>query len=371
MSLLVLLHRWVGALLALALLAIAGSGALLLFADDYLRWRLPMLSAFEAAPPPNAQALAAVVQSAANMGGTLAFPRDTLPAYIHYLPGGGQRLHHPLDGRTLVEWGPLDTLPGVLFELHAHLLAGDPGQLALGMLALLLLAMLASGAVLWWRLRRGLPLRRWLPRSLHSRELLRSHSAQGVGLGLALGFMALSGAAFVFHAEAAAVLNTVLGARGPLSPTSRVLDAPSELAEIDWPAVLDSAKAQFPDARLRMLTLPRAPEAPLVLRLKREAELHPNGRSYLSIDPGSGKVLERIDATQTGLGPAVLNSFYPLHAGKSGWWGHRAALLLLALALCWISLSGLWLFLRRQRRLGGSAASPAATEREAVQPSTR
>lgn len=86
-----------------------------------------------------------------------------------------------------------------------------------------------------------------------------------------------------------------------------------------------------------------------MLRLKRAAELHPNGRSYLAVDPATGAVLRQIDATGTGLGPAVLNSPYPLHAGKTEWTGHRAALLL-ALALCWISASGLWLFLRRQQR---------------------
>lgn len=181
MKALVLLHRWVGAVLALALFAIAASGALLLFADDYLCWRLPVLAELSAAPPPNPQALAAVIAQAAEIGGTVAFPKDTLPAYIHYLPGGDQRLHHPIDGRTIAEWGPLDTIPGVLFELHAHLLAGEAGHLVLGVIALLLLAMvltdLLTDLVLWWRLRRGLPLRHWLPRSTQNRELLRSHSA--------------------------------------------------------------------------------------------------------------------------------------------------------------------------------------------------
>ena len=70
-------------------------------------------------------------------------------------------------------------------------------------------------------------------------------------------------------------------------------------------------------------------------------------------------MLDHIDATQTGLGPAVLNSLYPLHAGKTGWAGHRVVLLLLALALCWISLSGLWLFLRRQRHRPERKVAPA------------
>lgn len=350
MRALVLLHRWVGALLALALLAIAGSGALLLFADDYLRWRLPVLAEFSAAPAPTPQALANVIAQAQAIGGTVAFPKNALPAYVHYLPGGGQRLHHPLDGRLIAEWGPLETVPGALFELHAHLLAGETGHLMVGAIALLLMAMLLSGLLLWWRLRRGLPLRHWRPRSAHSRELLRSHSAQGVWLSLGLGFMAVSGASLVFHTQAAALFNGLLGAHGPLSPTPQTVPAAIPLAKADWQRVLARAGEHFPDAQLRMLTLPRSVDAPLVLRLKRAAELHPNGRSYLSIDPATGSVLQAIDATRTGLGPSVLNSLYPLHAGKTGWTGHRAVLLLIAMALCWISASGLWLFLRRQQR---------------------
>jgi uncharacterized iron-regulated membrane protein len=350
MRALVLLHRWIGALLALALLAIAGSGALLLFADDYLRWRLPVLAEFSAAPAPTPQALANVIAQAQDLGGTVAFPKDSLPAYLHYLPGGGQRLHHPLDGRVIAEWGPLETVPGALFELHAHLLAGETGHLVLGAIALLLMAMLLTGLVLWWRLRRGLPLRHWRPRSTHTRELLRSHSAQGVWFSLGLGFMAVSGASLVFHSQAAALFNGLLGAHGPLSPTPQTVPVAIPLATADWHRVLDRAAEHFPDARLRMLTLPRSADAPVVLRLKRAAELHPNGRSYLTIDAATGAVLQQIDATRTGLGPSVLNSLYPLHAGKTGWAGHRAVLLLLALALCWISASGLWLFLRRQQR---------------------
>lgn len=364
MKVLVLLHRWVGALLALALFAIAGSGALLLFADDYLRWRLPVLAEFSPAPAPNPEALAQVVAQAAEVGGTVAFPKDSLPAYIHYLPGGGQRLHHPIDGRMIAEWGPLDTLPGALFELHAHLLAGEIGHLVLGVIALLLLAMLLSGLVLWWRLRRGLPMRHWRPRSTHTRELLRSHSAQGVWLSLGLGFMAVSGASLVFHTQATALFNGLLGAHGPLSPTPQTVPVAIPLVTADWRRVLDRAAEHFPDARLRMLTLPRSADAPVVLRLKRAAELHPNGRSYLTIDAATGTVLQQIDATRTGLGPRVLNSLYPLHAGKTGWAGHRSVLMLVALALCWISASGLWLFLRRHRREPGrmraAAGAPSA-----------
>lgn len=352
---LVLLHRWIGAVLALAVLLVTASGALLLFADDYLRWRLPELAASGPVVPPDPAALATVVRQAADAGGTIAFPRPSLPAYVHYLPDGGQRLHHPRDGRLVATWDRWDTVPGVLFEVHVHLLAGETGHQVLGWIALLLVLLVLSGLPLWWRLRRGLPLRRPLPRSSQSVELLRSHSAQGVLVGIAILFMALSGAALVFHAQAAAVLNGVFGAQGPLQPQSRELDAPVSLDDADWASLLGRAATTFPDATVRMLSLPRSSTQPITLRLRRAAELHPNGRTYLLMDPRTGDVLDAVDATRTGAGPAVLNALYPLHAGKTGWTGHRAVLLLLALCIGWIVLSGAWLFLRRQGRRNRTA----------------
>ncbi|NEO26974.1 MAG: hypothetical protein F6K03_08775, partial [Kamptonema sp. SIO4C4] len=83
--------------------------------------------------------------------------------------------------------------------------------------------------------------------------------------------------------------------------------------------------------------------------LRNDGELHPNGRSYAVVHPGTGELLESIDATQTGLGPAVFDALYPLHAGKTGWPGYRLLLALIALSLIYIAASGAYLYLSRPK----------------------
>jgi uncharacterized iron-regulated membrane protein len=89
---------------------------------------------------------------------------------------------------------------------------------------------------------------------------------------------------------------------------------------------------------------------PLVVRVRNDGELHPNGRSYVVVHPSTGAVLETIDATTRGMGPAIVDSFYPIHAGKTGWPFYRLLLAVLGLSLCYIAVSGLTLFLTRPKR---------------------
>jgi len=350
MRILATLHRWLGAAAASVLLVVAISGGLLLFADDYHRWRLPQLTEYSSAPPLSVEALAAVVSSAAGAAGTIAMPRDTLPAYIRYRSEGGQALFDPLSGSQIAQWGPLDTIPGFAFEAHAHLLAGDSGHLGLGFIGLLAAAMVLSGLWLWWPRRQQLPLRTWLPRKTNTAALLRAHSAQGALLGAGMLFLAMTGSAMVFDSQAQAGLSAAFGQDGQTRPARHQLATSVPIKAIDWSRVLEASRAAFPEATLRMITLPRSREQPLILRLRQPAELHPNGRSYLVIDPLDARVIERIDATRAGWGPAIYNSLYPLHAGKTGWIGHRPILVMIAASLAWLCISGLWLFVRRQRR---------------------
>ena len=350
MRLLAAIHRWLGALAAVLVLVIAGSGALLLFADDYYRWRLPELRGQATDPAISATAIATVAKAVGTGGGTIAMPTTTLPAFIRYLPDGGRALHAADDGHLIAEWTVWQSLPGFAFDAHAHLLAGEPGHWLVGVVGASLILMLLSGLWLWWPRRRQLALRQWLPRRSTSAALLRSHVAQGVLISLGIAFMGFSGIALVFDGAAQSSLNALFGKHGPDRPDPIRISTIGPSTPIDWAKTLNSTKAAFPEAALRMIRLPSAPGQPLQLRLRQPQELHPNGRTYLLLDPRNGRTLQRIDATRLGLGPQLYNSLYPLHAGKTGWTGHRLSLLVIAVVLSWVSFSGLWLFVRRQRR---------------------
>jgi len=100
---------------------------------------------------------------------------------------------------------------------------------------------------------------------------------------------------------------------------------------------------------VRFVSPPRQSDAPVLVRLRNEGELHPNGRSYVVVHPASGETLEVIDATRRGAGPALFDALYPLHAGKTGWPGYRLLLTVLSLSLLYMAAAGTVLFLRGRR----------------------
>jgi uncharacterized iron-regulated membrane protein len=88
-----------------------------------------------------------------------------------------------------------------------------------------------------------------------------------------------------------------------------------------------------------------------MLRMRRAAEWLPNGRTTLSFDATTGRLLSSTDAMAMPRGAQVYNALYPLHAGRVG--GVTWKLLLTAAALAMTQLGSLavWSFwFRRPRR---------------------
>jgi len=349
------LHRWLGVVIAVWLAVATLSGIALLWVDEYVDWRYPQLPETLSAETPDAQVIARIVAATEGRLSALAMPRAERPAYHAYLTDGGERLYHPETGAPVAEWGWSDSLPAFLFELHAYLLAGEPGNTLVGILGCLVLVSLTSGAWLWLQRRKVFRLRYFWPRNTEPRYLLRGHAAQGATLGLLFAGLAITGVAMVFPGPFQSSLNTVLGAQPPLAPSTVTLGA--DPGPTDWQRVLDAAGKTFPAGVVRFVSPPRQSDAPVVLRLRNEGELHPNGRSYLLVHPASGEILETIDATRRGAGPAVFDALYPLHAGKTGWPGYRLFLALVSVSLLFMVVSGLRLMLGRRRVRTGTARS--------------
>ncbi|WP_405233718.1 PepSY-associated TM helix domain-containing protein [Lentisalinibacter salinarum] len=349
------LHRWLGVVIAAWLAVATLSGLALLWADEYVDWRYPQLPETLPAETPDADVIARIVAATEGRLSALAMPRAGRPAYHAYLTDGGERLYHPETGALVAEWGWSDSLPAFLFELHAYLLAGEPGHTLVGILGCLVMVSLTSGAWLWLRRRAIFRLRYFWPRNAESRYLLRGHAAQGATLGPLFAGLVVTGVAMVFPGPFQSSLNAVLGASPPLAPSAMTVEPDSD--ETDWQQVLDAAGKAFPAGVVRFVSPPRESDAPVLVRLRNEGELHPNGRSYLVLHPASAEILETIDATRRGAGPAVFDALYPLHAGKTGWPGYRLLLTLLSLSLLFMALSGLRLMLGRRRlRTGATRA---------------
>lgn len=341
------LHHWIGLFVAGWLVVATVSGILLLFEDEYYAWRYPALPDAPAVFAPDGNLIASIVANSPRRITAIGQPTKALPAYHVYFADGGEALYHPESARQVAAWDSFDALPAFLFDLHVYMLLGEAGHVFVGVIGLFAVTNICVGLALWWRRRSTFRLRFMIPRDMQKKHLIRGHAAQGAAASLALIVTLLSGSAIIFPGPTMTILKGAFGAADTLRPT--VSSIAEDATSVDWGRAISAAADRFPDAALRFVTVPAAPDQPLVLRLKNAAELHPNGRSYAVIHPATGDVLESIDATQTGLGPAVFDALYPIHAGKTGWPAYRLLLTLLSLSLLYVVISGSYLYLRRAR----------------------
>lgn len=344
------LHRWLGVSLAILALVAAFTGVLLLWSDEYYQWRYPALAQAHPQSSVHAVAIEQTLAAARVPVKTLVMPTEGKPAFHLYLADGSQALHAPGDGALIAQWDALDTLPSFLFEAHVRLFAGEVGHTITGIAGLLLLLMLVTGLLVWGPRRRVFRLRRAWPRKASAPMLLNAHAAQGVLASAVLAMLFLTGSAIVFHEPVERLVGLLSASEAVTRPT--VLAVTGASGNVNWRSVLATAKSEFTTAQLRMVSLPDGPGLPVVLRFKMPSELHPNGRSYLVLHPDNGRVLERIDATKTGMGPAAYNLLYPLHAGKTGWPGYRLLLALAGLVLMFQVTTASWVFIRRKWKKG-------------------
>jgi uncharacterized iron-regulated membrane protein len=235
------------------------------------------------------------------------------------------------------EWGPHDRVMGFLFDLHAHLMAGETGERVGGYVALLGVFLSVTGLVLWWPTRRLFRLRDLLPRGLSRRALLVWHRNVGISTSPILLIVLLTGSGLVFYSTAGAILNGLFG-DAPVVAATPSADAgpPVRLADA---AMLARVEEEFPEARLVFYYPPRDGIGYSQFRLKQPCELHPNGRSYLYLDV-DGRVLRKTDACASPPGEKALQAMYPLHAGKTQSGVYRFLTFLGGLGLTMLSLSG-------------------------------
>jgi uncharacterized iron-regulated membrane protein len=371
-----IIHRWVGLVLALIVAAVAVSGGLLLLRGPYERAMYPSLAKPFVAPlTAEARAReAAVVTSIEERfrhdGAvrTIKFPRDGVNAFHVYLEDESEAFIDPERGDLIARWTWRDSLPAFLFELHAHLLAENAGKTVNGFGALFMLFLTLTGIILWWPRKSGaFRLRRSVPRNVSPGELLRSHAASGAVAAFPILVFAATGAAIVFYAPVNAALSAMLDRQTPMKPDAVV--APIAAAERPWAERLARVRATFPEGDLVMYSPGRGKNVAQSFRLRLPGEWHPNGRSYVLLNPYDGAVVQSIDARQQGLGTRIAHAIYPVHAATVGGLLYLLFTIVGAVGLAWLSIGGAaaWILkYRATRRTRRTTAT--ATVRTAARP---
>lgn len=341
-----LAHVYAGLVLSLVLLVLAVTGSALVYKEAYWRLVYPELRGPDVAPGPavHASAVAAAGREFGDAVRSVKMPEPGVPAYHLYLDGGEAFLS--VDGHQLIDtWTPRERLMPFLFDLHAHLMAGEAGERVGGVVGLLGVLLAATGLVLWWPARRRLSLSNLFPRDLSRRTLLVWHRDLGVIFAPLLLLLLLTGSGLVFYSAARTVLNGVVGmAAGPVdTPPEGPAGLPRRPLDAEMLARVQGA---FPDARVVFYYPPRGDVTVHGFRVKRPCELHPNGRTYVYLDL-AGEVVRTADACALAVGDRAANAMYPLHAGKADSAAYKLAVFLGGLALAILSLTGVVTYLKR------------------------
>lgn len=311
MKLLTLLHRWTGGIVGLILAVLGLSGTALLWEEAWIS-----LPGADVPATGSTAELARAVEVAASNGRELSritFGDEGMALHLAiYEDGGGAYIDQA--GRVIDSWGSVWGRPELwLFDLHHHLLIGHTGETISGVLGLLLLGFVITGAILWWRTRKSFAFRVW-PKRMSRSAIIRQHRDIGVVASPLLLVTALTGSLMIFSSLSDALLAPWAGEAGPEEAEYAV----GSSAEPNFAALMTAGQAAFPEARPRRLQLPSEPGEPALLRLRQDFEWTPNGRSYAYLDPATGKLAGTEDPAQSDMRSAIQEKFYPVHSAKVG-----------------------------------------------------
>ena len=350
-----ILHRWLGLVLGSVLLLSACTGLWLALAGPSDK-RLMAQQCIGSDPVGSYQALADAV--AVELGPlaslTLRMPhgeRACVTAFAKTSSWHGEAFLHPATARVVALREESQGLYNLMFELHSNLLMGDRGKAVLALTAAFFIALWMTGLALWWPLR----WRKAFQLRLRGRGLLAladGHKMAGVALGLAV-LMAVGSGAYIAWRPMAGWINALTATPHPTAPALPPWPpAPGTVLASVLPldtVVQAGSRAFGVGARLVDIGLPAGKPGPVRLRYHLVGDPHPNGQSYVWIDPRQGNVVRRVNWHEADLGSRLQGWFYPFHAGHL--WGtpHTGLLVVVGASLVWFTISGplLWSLRRR------------------------
>jgi uncharacterized iron-regulated membrane protein len=262
----------------------------------------------------------------------------------------------PYRGTLLGARRPTEFLTGWLFLVHSQLLGGEAGKRVAGVGALALMLLSITGLALWWP--RRAPWRAWAQwraaltvarRAGRARITYDLHRALGFYASALLLVAGLTGASLVFHEWFERAAHWVTGtqpAPEAAAPPRVVADAPSLTVD----SLLAIAERAQPGGAISYLYLPAAPGETFRVRKRLSGEMHPNGKSFVHVEPSTGRVLAVEDGVRAPRGARLYSFLYPLHIGVVGGTATRLLALLAGLALPTLGVTGLLVWWRGGRR---------------------
>ena len=341
MNLLSTLHRWTGGFIGLLLALLGLSGTILLWEGQWISLPGADTPAIE-----QVEAIGRIAEREAATGATrIAFASDEIGLHL-VARNGGAGAYVSQDGATVASWSSQWERPELwIFDLHHHLFSDETGETITGIAGIAGLLFVVTGSILWWRSRRNYEFR-LLPRRFQPGPIVRHHRDLGIVIAPLLLVSFLTGTGMIFDDATKWVLSPFGKIERSKPPVTRPAEGPAPVA-----AMLVEAKARFPDAELRRLSIPTKPGQPWSVRLRQSFEWTPNGRTSLYFD-GNGKLIKIDDPASGSRASSINEKLLPLHSAKVGGLAWKFLMTLSGLGLTLLGSLATWAFwVRKAKRM--------------------
>jgi uncharacterized iron-regulated membrane protein len=161
----------------------------------------------------------------------------------------------------------------------------------------------------------------------------------------------VTGASLVFPEAFQRAAYWVTGTRPPAPvPRPSPVGASPARANLSADSLLAIAERAQPGGAVSYLYLPTAPGETFRVRKRLPGEEHPNGKSFVHVEPTTGRVLAVQDGARASRGERLYSVLYPLHIGVLGGTATRALAGLTGLSLPLLAITGALAWWRRGRR---------------------
>lgn len=292
-KLLLALHLWTTLVAGVFIVILGVTGGVMAFERDLDR--LFNASLFDVAPQPAASLSVATLQDivqrrfAGSRVRAFSLPQRGDDAYVAHLDSGEEVFLNGYTGAILgSRSGP--TLLDRIHQLHIRLLAGKTGGTIMTIAGIVMLFLVLSGVILWWKYKRFTI--KW--NGSLFRMMFDLHNAGGISTLLFLLLLSATGVLIAFENPIVPWMYKVTGTtRIPRTLPS----APGHgSAPIGPDEAVRIARAAQPGAAPLTIELAMAPDESYNVRMHVPEDRTPGGRSWVCVDQYSGKVLVTQDS---------------------------------------------------------------------------
>jgi uncharacterized iron-regulated membrane protein len=359
-KLILLLHRWVGIVAALALLAIAVSASLLIFErplNRLLNTSLVKVAPADARLPLNeiAGRLAQSFPQYRVAGWTLPqAPDEAVAVFLELNPSAQPSASaveaievavNPYTGAIMGDLAKVNPLMARINQFHRRFLAGKTGSAIVGWSAVCLLFLNLTGIILWWRRKIG----RFHWSSSGTSFYFNVHQAVGIYAWAFLMLLSLTGIAMHWEREAGRLVDRLTGSPAPakMLPADSVAQGASP---VDSDGLVSIAEKSAPGAKVTRIQLASGPGNPVRVIIKYPEDHTPAGRTQVYLDEYSGKVRLLTDARSAPLGFKLMRLWNrQYHTGDIFGWPTQTLALGFSLALVVMAITGPMIWYKRKR----------------------